>query len=340
MSRRVTLPAVIVPTAAPVEAEGMVLYAGRYLRWLRHVRGRAEHTCRAYARDLSMFTAFCAGRRITHPSEVRVRFIEGYLATIHAQRGLKASSVNRALYAIQGFFRYLRREEIITDNPAADAYPLPSSRPMPKYLSVDEQTRVLAVLAKATTPLGVRNAAVVALALGTGLRVAELVGLDVGDLDLAGRVVKVRHAKGDKWRHVGVPADIVPALARYLRVRETLPAVRYGSHALFVLCRRPTWALGAPLDRQRLTVEAIREMLKRKVAPVVGRQTNPHQLRHSYASRLREHGAPLQLISESLGHADLSTTAIYAHLTNAQQRADVSTYWTGANGTPEGADHA
>jgi len=198
---------------------------------------------------------------------------------------------------------------------------------MPRYLTVDEQQKLLDILAVNRSRLGIRDCALIALMLGTGLRVSEVGALDLADLDLEHRVVKVRRGKGDRWRHVPLPEEIIPALTRYLGIRQQFPGVRAGATLVFVPMRRAPWAIGAPLSEQRLTREAIREILRRKVAPVVGRHVNPHQLRHSYASRLREHGAPPMLISESLGHADLSTTQIYAHLTSAKQRQEISKYW-------------
>jgi integrase/recombinase XerC len=274
-----------------------------------------------------MFVAFCAGQGKTHPAEITVQFIEGYLATLHHSRKLKASSVNRALWAIKGFFRYLLREQVVRVDQSAHAVGLPSMRPMPTYLTEDEQRNVLFVLAMSRSRVGKRDCALVALMLGTGLRVSEVGALDLADLDLDRGVVKVRKAKGNKWRHVPVPDEIRPALARYLAIRDEIPAARAGVPKLFVPVRRSTWTVGAPLHEQTIRRETIGQMLKRKVAPVVGRHVHPHMLRHSFASRLREHGAPMVLISEVLGHSDLSTTAIYAHLTSAAQRAEVSRYY-------------
>jgi integrase/recombinase XerD len=249
----------------------------------------------------------------------------------------QAATAARRLSCLRGFFRYLAREGTVARDPAALAFgPRYTRWRLPGYLTVPEQTRVLAQLAADPSLHGQRDRALIATLLLTGLRAAEACALRLPELNLESGVLRVIQGKGGKDREVPVPPSLGALLTAYLReVRPRLLAADRSPYLFLHLPvdvnfsgRRPSWG-GEPLSRQQL----FRAVVTR-VSPLVGRRVGPHTLRHSYASRLRAAGADLQLIQECLGHAAITTTTIYAHLATPARLAEVARLLEANEGRP------
>lgn len=304
--------------------------------WLRVVRGRAEHTVVAYRKDVTTFARFCEQGALRRPAQVHRRVIEGYLAALHHRHGLTATTANRHRHALGTFWKFLRREELVTGDPVADTFGFKEPRRLPKYLTIPEQERVLEVLGAAHGPplrphhshalTRRRDHALIATALFTGLRVEELATLRLEAVDLPGRRLRVT-GKGNKERE----AVIIPRLGAILRAYlcDVRPRCLAGGASpwMFPRVTRHGVYRGGRFGRERpLLTRSVYALVHRVLSPIVGRPVFPHMLRHSFASRLRENGAGIELIQEALGHADIRTTTIYSHLTSAKRMADIERY--------------
>jgi integrase/recombinase XerD len=290
-----------------------------FLRWLGLVRQRRENTVRSYGEDLKTFLRFADQAGLATPDAVTFRHLEFYLGWLQTERGLKASSANRHLHALRTFWKWMVREEIATRNPAADVFLLPTAKTLPRYLSIAEQETLLAALARDASPLGVRDYALGATALLTGLRCSELSHLQLGHLDLDAGVLRVVDGKGRKDREVPVVPRLAAILRPYLTGTRPTLLKRPTPYVFARAGRSGTWALAhgdLPLGPR-----TIWQIIRRLIAATLHRAgAHPHMLRHSFASRLRENGADLQDIQEALGHAVITTTAMYAHLTTRRRR--------------------
>ncbi len=287
-----------------------------FLEYLRFNRNASPHTARAYASDLRQFVDFARQRlgREPAPADLDHRLIRTFLADLYAQGRARASSA-RTLAAIRSFCRYLRREGVLADNPAAlVAAPRPERR-MPAHLDIADMNVLLAA-PDAATPLGRRDRAILELLYASGLRLSELVGLDLDDVNLGGRLVRVR-GKGGRERIVPFHQRAADVIRDYLPVRHRLcetagseadrPAGR-GRDPLFVNYRGG-----------RLSGRSVDRLVRRYVALSSTRLgISPHALRHSFATHLLERGADLRSIQELLGHARVSTTQRYTHVSAAQ----------------------
>lgn len=299
-------------------------YAPVFLKWLGFVRQRRANTVRSYGEDLRTFLGFCMRAELAKPDDVTFRHLEFYLGWLQQERGLAARSANHHLHALRTFWKWMVREEITTTNPAADVFLLPTRKTLPRYLTIKEQEKLLAALARDRSPLGARDYALVATALLTGLRCSELSNLQLGHLDLEAGVVRVIDGKGRKDREL----PIVPRLGAVLRgyLDTTRAALLNGRPSPYIFLRagrRATWTIahaGQPLGPR--TIWRIIERVVRTTLHRPG--VYPHMLRHSFASRLRQKGAPIELISEALGHASITTTLMYAHLSTPQRIADLA----------------
>jgi site-specific recombinase XerD len=340
-----------------------------FLKWFQFVRRRSDNTVRSYAEDFKTFLQFCAAANLNRPEQVTFRHLEFYLGWLQKERGVSPQTANRHLHAIRSLYRYLVREEIVTTNPGADTFMLPTRKKLPGYLTVPEQERLLTVLAKDHSPRGRRDYALVATALLTGLRCAELAALQIVHVDLAAGHLRVVNGKGGKDREL----PVIPRLAAILRgyLEEVRPQLlgrpmghlhrRYRAwavtewkdgrgvhHNLGTQSREEAERRRADLiplppappfvfvnahrtgsGRRRRAGQAILgrsifRLVRHVVTPIIGRPVHPHMLRHSFASRLRENGADLQLIQEALGHANINTTTMYAHLTTKRQRQELA----------------
>lgn len=263
-------------------------------------RGLAPLTLESYAQDLQDFREFLRGLKREAWEEATIEDLQQYLASLQS-RGLSARSRARRLSALRQFFRFLQREERLPANPVEllDSPRLPLK--LPQVLSEPEVEALLAAV-DPSTPQGQRDAALLEVLYATGLRVSELVGLTVKQVDLRRGVVRPL-GKGHKERLVPMVSQAVDQLKRYLD--EGRPRLLKGKNSPFVFVNRR----GGPLTRQGFG--KILQGYAQKAG--LGRLT-PHTLRHSFATHLLARGANLRVLQLLLGHSDLATTQIYTHL--------------------------
>jgi integrase/recombinase XerC len=270
----------------------------RFLQSLRNERRLSPHTESAYARDLASLVEYCAQHDITAWDTLDPQHVRSFAAQCH-RRGLAPRSVQRRLSAVRSLFRYLIREGALKRDPAADVQAPKSRKRLPVTLDADTMARLLEF--RTDDRLGLRDKAIMELFYSSGLRLAELLGLDLTDLDLRDRTVRVL-GKGRKARIVPVGRHAAEALSRWLTERTALAGI--GEQAVFVGvngCR-----LGPRIVQKRIEQWARRQGLPAHV--------HPHMFRHSFASHLLESSGDLRAVQELLGHANISTTQVYTHL--------------------------
>src|SRR5262245_20041072 len=285
----------------------------RFLDQLAVERGLSPHTIAAYRRDLERYAAFLRVRGITDGRKVDEAAVAAHVAAVSAStredgRRYRATSVVRALSSVRAFHRFLLREGDVSTDPTAAVIRPKLPRSLPKPLSVDDVARVLASPDRSAK--GVRDRAVLETMYGAGLRISELVGLDVDDVDLHEGSVRVL-GKGGKERDVPIGRYARDAISAYLtRVRPQLATSRSRS-ALFLNQR----------GGGRLTRQGCAWILQQHVAAAgITKKVSPHTFRHSFATHLLEGGADVRVVQELLGHASVATTQDYALVTREQLR--------------------
>ena len=303
-----------------------------FLEYLRFNENASEHTVRAYESDLSQFVTFLAARAGQSRSDLTMAGLDHlkireFLADLH-KKGNTRSSAARKLAAIRTFSRYLRREGFIEGDPAALVGTPKREQRLPAHLGEGEMSALLEI-PDASQPLGRRDRGILELFYASGLRLSELVGLDLGDVNLNGRMVRVL-GKGGKERIVPFNRSTEAALRAWLRDRESFVAAENAApspRSSPPRSRRinpPRKAQNArpgktPLflnyQGGRLSTRSVDRLVRKYVAACSSRfGISPHALRHSFATHLLERGADLRAIQELLGHARLSTTQRYTHL--------------------------
>jgi integrase/recombinase XerC len=320
-----------------------------FLKYLSLNRNASPHTVRGYDADLRQFVAFLADERGRQPTslgplDLDVDAVRGYLAMLYRERRSRASAA-RKLAALRAFGRYLRREDMTDAEPAALVSTPKRVQTIPAHLSEDEMGLLLE-MPDLGSPLGRRDRAMLELFYASGLRLSELVGLDLDDVNLSRRMVRVL-GKGRKERLVPFNTSAESAIRRYLSDREPLVAraaddrlrttgrsqpgnARHGaSVSLSRIVGR-----GSARERQerplfvnyrgeRLSARSVHRLVQRYVSACSTRfGISPHALRHSFATHLLARGADLRSIQELLGHVRLSTTQRYTHV-NVAQLAEV-----------------
>ncbi|HSU35125.1 MAG TPA: site-specific tyrosine recombinase XerD [Propionibacteriaceae bacterium] len=301
----------------------MVAAVQSYLDHLVVERGLSAHTIGAYRRDLHRYADYLAERGVTEPTGVTATMINEYAMRLRegvpgadgegwAERPLGPASVARAVVAVRSLHRFLLGEGVTADDPAEAVRPPQPPRRLPKALSVAQVQAMLDVPAT-DTELGLRDAALLELLYGTGLRISEAVALDVDEIDRAVRVEAGQPApslrvlgKGSKERIVPVGSYARAAVAAYLvRSRPALARRGAGTPALFLNAR------GGRLSRQSAW-----SMLQDVAARAgISTDVSPHTLRHSFATHLLDGGADVRVVQELLGHASVTTTQIYTLVT-------------------------
>ena len=261
----------------------------------------SPHTLAAYRRDLATWFAFCERDGVASMADADALHVRRYAAECH-RKGLGPRSIARRLSALRSFYSHLLQLRLVKANPAVHVQAPKPSRRLPSTLDTDQMASLLKTGSDDEGgALALRDAAMMELFYSSGLRLAELTGLDLGDIDFGDQTVRVL-GKGSKTRVVPVGRLAVEALERWLAVRgEVAPA---DEPALFVSQR------GTRLSRRSVQAR-VEAWAKRHGAPM---RVHPHMLRHSFASHLLESSGNLRAVQELLGHASLSTTQIYTHL--------------------------
>jgi integrase/recombinase XerC len=276
----------------------------QFLRHLAQERRLSAHTGAAYQRDLAALADWCDKQGLEDWPQIDHGHVRSFAARSHAG-GLGPRSIQRRLSAIRSFFQYLQREGLCTSNPAVDVQAPKVPKRLPHTLDADQMARVLEPVAPAQVVgdprLATRDLAIMELLYSSGLRLAELISLDLAALDLADRTVRVT-GKGNKTRIVPVGAMAVAAIRRWLALR--LEFVKNGDTAVFV--GQNGRRLGARAIQLRLA-----QIARQQGLPI---RLHPHLFRHSFATHLLESSHDLRGVQELLGHADISTTQVYTHL--------------------------
>jgi tyrosine recombinase XerC len=283
-----------------------------FVAHLRDERGLSAHTVAAYRRDLTQFLQFAGRAGVTDPAQVEALLLRRFLA-LQRTRGLAAASIARKAAALRAGFRFLARRGLVADNPAAELGVPRGPKRLPVVLKPRQVDRLLAG-PDPVDPIGLRDRAILELLYATGIRVGELCGLRLGDVDLAADTVMVL-GKGGKQRVVPFGEPARAALLDYLVNGRAamLPGSdhRPGDREALFFNRR----------RKPMTQRDVRGMLERyRVAAGAPAGTSPHTLRHSYATHLLEGGADLRAVQELLGHVALTTTQTYTHVSNERLR--------------------
>ncbi len=293
----------------------MDVWIERYLRYLRIERNASPHTIRNYASDLRQFRDYLAeargatigggGGKISKVDQLAVR---GFMARLY-EREKKKASIARKLSAVRAFFKFLAREQVIQTSPAAAVSSPKLEKRLPRILSEEEMNRFLDQLgqtAKGGEAALVRDRAILELLYASGLRVSELVGLDLRSINFDDGMVLVR-GKARKERFVPFGSKAKDALGAYLPVREKILAETRqptGSPAMFLNARGG-----------RLTARSVDRLVKKYIRALgLNVKASPHSLRHAFASHLLDEGADLRAIQEMLGHESLATTQKYTQV--------------------------
>jgi len=271
------------------------VYLHGYLAWLRNEKQYSELTVENYARDLMHLFELSTGTSLDH---LRIHNIRRFISQLHSQ-GLGGRSLARMLSAWRGFFTYLMRDHGLKDNPCAGLRAPKSAKTLPQALSPDEAARLVDL--PTDTAESIRDKAMFELFYSSGLRLAELVGLDPPQLDMTAGEVRVT-GKGSKTRIVPLGKFAIAALQDWLAVRDQL--AKAGESALFVGQRG-----------QRISPRVVQLRLRQwGVRQGITSNVHPHLLRHSFATHVLQSSGDLRAVQEMLGHASISTTQVYTHL--------------------------
>ena len=291
----------------------LVAVTGRFLRALRVERDASPHTVAAYESDLAQFTTWTARSGATTLGDVTPKLLRRYVAFL-GTRGYARRTVARKASATRSLLRYAVLHGLLDASPAEDLAVPKLDQPLPKVLRA-AQAAQLCELPPDDDPIGLRDRAIIELLYSSGMRVGELCGLDVDDLDHAAGTARVT-GKGRKERQLPLGEPVLRAVAAYRNEarRELLekapPGVPGESSALFINSR------GA-----RLSPRSVRALLAKYLGAEGEVVVGPHALRHSFATHLLDGGADLRVVQELLGHESLATTQIYTHVSTERLRA-------------------
>ena len=270
----------------------------RFYQYLETEKQYSEHTLKSYQRDISSFLSFCEQQSISDFSQLDAAHIRSFVASRHRQ-GLAGRSLQRLLSALRSLFHYLNKQRLLLNNPAKGVRAPKVGRKLPEVLTVDQLDQLLNI--KDKDILSIRDKAIMELMYGCGLRLTELVTLDLNKVDKKQQILNVI-GKGEKQRQLPYGGKALTALDAWLSVRSQIAGL--DENAVFVSNRG-----------QRLKQRSIQQRMKKwAIKQGLDSDLYPHKLRHSFASHILESSGDLRAVQELLGHENLSTTQIYTHL--------------------------
>lgn len=290
--------------------ESMESLLHNYLRYLEVEHHASPYTVRNYTKAVRDFLKFLSAKKVATLDDVDSHLLRRYVAgLVNGELGeLEKASVACRLSALRSFYRYLMQENVISSNPMLTVSSPKLQKRLPSFLSNDEVTRLLEA-PDTTTPQGQRDRAILELFYASGLRVSEMARLDLSNVDLEAKEIRV-WGKGSKERVVLMGQPAVSALDLYLGQGRRQLLSQSSSEALFI-------------NRygKRLSERSLEKAISRyAVKAGIDKRVFPHMLRHSFATHLLDGGADLRVVQELLGHANLSSTQIYTHVTQSQAR--------------------
>lgn len=272
-----------------------------FLSYIQVEKGLSANTLQSYRRDIARLQSWTE-KKSKRIEQLERKDLREWIASM-SREGLAPSSVSRAVSAARGFFSFLMMDGHVRRHPAEDLHTPQKQSNLPKFLTEEDMERLL-FAPDVKTDVGVRDRAMIELMYAAGLRVSELCGLRVADVDINGAIVTC-HGKGNKQRRIPIGKSAIHWLQRYLAVRERLGV----ENAILFLNR------GRALSRQ-LAWSIIKAHAAKAQVPDI----SPHTLRHSFATHLMQRGADSRSVQAMLGHADISTTEIYTHITDLHMR--------------------
>jgi len=280
-------------------------YLDRFITYLLIERNASPYTARNYRREIGEFLRFLKGEEVSF-KEIDRQVLTRYLLWLNA-RGYGKASVRRRISELRSFFKWLKREEMVKSNPMAAISAPKMPKRLPRYLKPEE---IIAIIRApdTTQPLGQRDRAILEILYATGMRISELVGLDTGTVEIARGETMVR-GKGNKDRIVLLGRPARDALDLYLK--EGRPKLLKG---------RRTSALFLNRSGERLSVRGVQSMLDRCARKAGLKWVTPHLVRHTFATHMLGGGADLRVVQELLGHASLSSTQVYTHVSQRRAR--------------------
>jgi len=281
------------------------LILDKYLHYLKVERNYSLHTQVAYSNDLRQFVQYLDEKftlETTSPESVTRQTLRGYLAYL-SKSNYTATSLNRKIACLKSFFKYLHSHHIVSTNPSFGLFSLKTEKNLPHSLNYETIKKALE-LPDATSSLGLRDQAILELFYGTGIRLSELAHLKMQDIDFANRLIKVT-GKGNKERVVPVGEMAVRSLRRYFDIRPELLRLTINKNIQTVFLNR----MGKPFSQRGIQRRVLKYL---KFFTAIG--AYPHALRHSFATHLLDGGADLVAVKDLLGHASLTTTQIYTHV--------------------------
>lgn len=278
----------------------MTEFLDQFIQMLRSEKYYSPHTCKNYRRDLEQFRRYLASQQVEAWEPVNYNLVSGFAAQRHRQ-GRKSRTIQRELSSIRSFYQFLIRTDRVTQNPALEVHAPKSDQPLPKTCDAETLDRLLR-LPEGSDGLLVRDVAIFELIYSSGLRLAELVNIDLDDIDLAQKHLVVT-GKGNKTRHLPVGGKAVSALQQWLKLRPEYS--RDASQKALFLSKQ-----GARISPRNVQ-QRLRALIQRQA---LDQHLSPHMLRHSFATHMLESSSDLRAVQELLGHVNIATTQVYTHL--------------------------
>lgn len=278
----------------------MTEYLDHFIQMLRSEKYYSPHTCSNYRRDLGLFQGYLAARNIDSWEAVNYNLVSGYAAQRHRQ-GRKSRTIQRELSSIRSFYQFLIRGGWVAQNPALEVRAPKTDKPLPKTCDAETIDRLLQ-LSDDSDGLQVRDVAIFELVYSAGLRLAELVNIDLDDIDLSQQHLIVT-GKGNKTRHLPIGSKAVAAVRRWLKMRRDY--CRDTNQTALFLSKQ-----GKRISRRNVQ-DRLKALIRRQA---LDQHLSPHVLRHSFATHMLESSSDLRAVQELLGHVNIATTQVYTHL--------------------------
>ena len=281
-----------------------------FLEFLESGKNYSSHTIESYNADLLRFAEFAAGNNARYPEAISKDHLRSFIAHLFDQ-GYSRKSIARKIASLRSLFKYLKRKHLVESNPAANLATPKLDRKLPAFLDETSMQHILDLPDRSTTE-GMRDAAVLEIFYSTGIRLSELINLNVDDIDHQGEVIKVT-GKGRKQRIVPVGRKALKAVDEYLESEDRLSgAVARNARNRAVFLAR---------NGKRIYPQMVGSIVKKYISKVSElEKISPHLLRHTFATHLLNRGADLKAVKDLLGHESLSTTQIYTHVTTERLR--------------------